>query len=230
VSSRVDRARAIGAEFLGSAMLCAVVVGSGAAAQGLTRDSGLALLINAAATALGLGVLIVLFITLSGAHFNPVVTLVDVALGRRPASILLGYLPAQILGCIAGAALANLMFERPALQFGLADRAAPAHLLAEVVATAGLILVIFTLVRLNKVPAIPAAVAAYIGSAYFFTSSTSFANPALTIGRMFTQTFAGISPAATAWFIAAQLVGAVLGALLVVGLTPWRDESPISHV
>jgi glycerol uptake facilitator-like aquaporin len=215
---RVDRLRAVAAEFLGSALLGAVVVGSGAAAQTLTSDVAVALLINAVATVLGLGVLIVLFITISGAHFNPVVTLVDVALGRRPARIILSYLPAQVLGCIAGTALANLMFERPALELGITDRATTAHLLGEVVATAGLVLVIFTLVRLDKVAAIPAAVAAYIGAAYFFTSSTSFANPAITIGRMFTQTFAGIAPASVPWFIAAQLGGGALGALAAVGI------------
>ena len=224
--SRVDSLRAIGAEFLGSALLCSIVVGSGAAAQGLTDDVGLALLINALATVLGLGVLIVLFISTSGAHFNPVVTIVDVVLGHRPTRILLSYLPAQILGCVAGAALANLMFERPALELGIADRATPAHLLAEVVATAGLVLVIFTLVRLGKVAVIPLAVAAYIGAAYFFTSSTSFANPAITIGRMFTQTFAGIAPASVPWFIGAQLVGAALGILVVVALVPRSKVQP----
>jgi len=217
--ARLEHARAIGGEFLGSALLCAVVVGSGAAAQSLTTDVGLALLINALATVFGLGVLIVLFITISGAHFNPVVTLVDVVLGHRPPTILLTYVPAQIVGCIAGAALANLMFEYPALELGVADRATPAHLLAEIVATAGLVLVIFTLVRLDKVAVIPVAVAAYIGAAYFFTSSTSFANPAITVGRMFTQTFAGIAPVSVPWFIGAQLVGGAVGLVLVIALT-----------
>jgi glycerol uptake facilitator-like aquaporin len=217
--SRPEHARAIVGEFLGSAGLCAVVVGSGAAAQSLTTDVGLALLINALATGLGLGVLILLFISTSGAHFNPVVTLVDVALGYRPARIILSYLPAQILGCIAGTALANLMFERPALELGVADRATPAHVLAEVVATAGLVLVIFMLARLDKVAAIPVAVAAYIGAAYFFTSSTSFANPAITLGRMFTHSFAGIAPASAPWFIGAQVVGGAVGLLLVLALT-----------
>lgn len=226
-ATRREHARAIGAEFLGSALLCAVVVGSGAMAQSLTSDIGLALLINALATVLGLGVLIVLFISISGAHFNPVVTIVDVILGFRPPRILLSYLPAQILGCIAGAALANLMFERPALELGTADRATPAHLLAEVIATAGLVLVIFTLVRLGKVTAIPLAVAAYIGAAYFFTSSTSFANPAITVGRMFTQTFAGITPASVPWFIAAQLVGGILGMLLVIALAPPASDRQV---
>jgi arsenate reductase len=220
MTTTLERGRAIGAEFLGSALLCAVVVGSGAAAQSLTTDVGLALLINALATVFGLGVLIVLFLSISGAHFNPVVTLVDVALGHRSVRVLLTYLPAQILGCIAGAALANLMFEHPALELGIADRATPAHLFAEVVATAGLVMVIFMLVRLDKVAVIPVAVAAYIGAAYFFTSSTSFANPAITLGRMFTQTFAGIAPSSVPWYIGAQLLGGLVGVLLVSVLTP----------
>ena len=219
-----SRLRATGAEFLGSGLLAAIVVGSGAAAQNLTDDTGLALLINSIATALGLGVLIVVFIAISGAHFNPVVSIVDVALGPRPAKDLLWYLPAQILGCIAGAILANLMFNEPAIAWSTTDRATPAHLLAEVVATAGLVIVIFLLARQGKVAAIPVAVAAYIGAAYFFTSSTSFANPAITVGRMFTDTFAGIAPGSAPWFIGAQLVGGAIGALIVVALTARRRQ------
>ena len=219
--------RAAVGEFLGSAGLAAVVIGSGIAAQRLSpTDVGLQLFENAFATALGVAVLILVFVTVSGSHFNPVVTLVDVVLGHRPTRILLSYLPAQILGCVAGAALANLMFEHPALELGTAERATPAHLLAEVVATAGLVLVIFTLVRLGKVAVIPLAVAAYIGAAYFFTSSTSFANPAITIGRMFTQTFAGIAPASVPWFIGAQLVGGIVGFLVVVALVPRSTVPP----
>ena len=219
-----SRLRGTGAEFLGSGLLAAIVVGSGAAAQNLTDDTGLALLINSIATALGLGVLIVVFIAISGAHFNPVVSIVDVALGPRPAKDLLWYLPAQILGCIAGAILANLMFNEPAIAWSTTDRATPAHLLAEVVATAGLVIVIFLLARQGKVAAIPVAVAAYIGAAYFFTSSTSFANPAITVGRMFTDTFAGIAPGSAPWFIGAQLVGGAIGALIVVALTARRRQ------
>jgi len=200
------------AEFIGSAGLTAVVVGSGIAAQRLSpNDTGLQLLENALATALGLTVLILVFAPSSGAQFNPVVTLVDAATGGRPWRDLWTYVPAQILGCLAGAVLANLMFEQPAARWSTTDRATPAHLLAEVVATAGLILVIFVLVRTGRGAIIAPAVGAYIGAAYWFTSSTSFANPAITIGRTITDTFAGIAPGSAPWYIAAQLAGAGLG-------------------
>lgn len=212
--------RRAASEFLGGALLAAVVIGSGAMAQSLTDDVALTLAINALATVFGLYVLILILGPIGGAHFNPAVTLVSVALDRRPARELAVYLPAQILGCIAGAVLANLMFEQSAVTWSTTVRATPAHLLAEVVATAGLILVIFMLVRLGRGERAPAAVAAFIGAAYFFTSSTSFANPAITIGRMFTDTFAGIAPASAPWFIAAQLVGAAIGAGLAVALAP----------
>ena len=200
------------AEFIGSAGLTAVVVGSGIAAQRLSpNDTGLQLLENALATALGLTVLILVFTPSSGAQFNPVVTLVDAATGGRPWRDLWTYVPAQILGCLAGAVLANLMFEQPAARWSTTDRATPAHLLAEVVATAGLILVIFVLVRTGRGAIIAPAVGAYIGAAYWFTSSTSFANPAITIGRTITDTFAGIAPGSAPWYIAAQLAGTGLG-------------------
>ncbi|PZQ91670.1 MAG: aquaporin family protein [Leifsonia xyli] len=216
--------RRVGSEFLGSALLAAVVVGSGAMAQALTEDVALMLTINAIATVFGLYILILILGPIGGAHFNPVVTLVAVAIDNRPARDLLSYLPAQIIGCIGGAVLANLMFEQPAIAWSGHDRATPAHLLAEVVATAGLILVIFLLVRGDRTRNVPAAVAAFIGAAYFFTSSTSFANPAITIGRMFTDTFAGIAPGAAPLFIGAQIVGASLGALLAVALSPRRQR------
>ncbi|MCI0156545.1 aquaporin family protein [Leifsonia shinshuensis] len=200
------------AEFVGSAGLTAVVVGSGIAAQNLSpSDTGLQLLENALATALGLTVLILVFAPSSGAQFNPVVTLVDAAIGGRPWRDLWTYIPAQILGCLAGAMLANLMFEQPAARWSSTERATPAHLLAEVVATAGLILVIFVLARTGRSGIIAPAVGAYIGAAYWFTSSTSFANPAITIGRTITDTFAGIAPGSVPWYIGAQLVGAGIG-------------------
>jgi glycerol uptake facilitator-like aquaporin len=209
------------AEFVGSAGLTAVVVGSGIAAQHLSpTDTGLQLLENALATALGLTVLILVFAPSSGAQFNPVVTLVDAATGGRPWRDLWSYLPAQILGCLAGAILANLMFDQPAAHWSTTDRVTPAHLLAEVVATAGLILVIFTLARTNRGALIAPAVGAYIGAAYWFTSSTSFANPAITIGRTITDTFAGIAPGSAPWYIGAQLIGAVAGIGLVKGFVP----------
>lgn len=205
-------ARAAAGEFLGSAGLAAVVVGSGIAAQRLSpADTGLQLFENAFATALGLAVLILVFATVSGAHFNPVVTLADIALHRRGWSTAAVYVPAQVLGCIAGAVLANAMFAEPAVAWSTTDRFSWPLLLSEVVATAGLVVVIFALVRTGRSHLAAPAVGAYIGAAYFFTSSTSFANPAITIGRMFSDTFAGIAPASVLPFIAAQLVGAALG-------------------
>ena len=212
--------RAVGGELLGSALLTTVVVGSGIAAQQLSTDTGLRLLENALVTALGLTVLILVFAPVSGAHFNPIVTLVDALLGRRRWRQVFGYLPAQIAGCIAGAILANAMFELPAVTLSTTDRATLPHLLAETVATAGLVLVIFALVRSGRATLVAPAVGAYIGAAYFFTSSTSFANPAITVGRMFSDTFAGIAPSSVPPYVAAQLVGGVLGALAVRAFVP----------
>jgi glycerol uptake facilitator-like aquaporin len=208
--------RRVAAEFLGSALLAAAVVGSGIAAERLSpNDVGLQLLENAFATALALPVLILLFIHISGAHFNPVVSLVDSAIGMRSWRDTAVYIPAQVVGCIAGAVLANLMFGAAAVSWSTKERLTGGTFLAEVVATAGLILVIFALARTGRASVIPAAVGAYIGAAYFFTSSTSFANPAITIGRMFSDSFAGIAPSSSLGFIAAQLVGGGAGYLLV---------------
>lgn len=204
--------RAAAGEFLGSAGLAAIVIGSGIAAQRLSPDDvGLQLFENAFATALGLAALILVFATVSGSHFNPVVTLADITLHRRPWSTAAVYLPTQVVGCIAGAILANVMFDAPAVAWSTTDRSTWPLLASEVVATAGLILLIFGLVRTGRSHLAAPAVGAYIGAAYFFTSSTSFANPAITIGRMFSDTFAGIAPASVLPFIAAQLVGAALG-------------------
>ena len=208
-------------EFLGSALLAAVVVGSGTAAQQLSpSDTGLQLLENAIATALGLTVLILIFGPVSGAHFNPAVSLIDAALGHRSWPDVARYIPAQIVGCIAGVMLANVMFEAPAIAWSTTERVSGSHFMAEVVATAGLILVIFSLIRTGRAALAAPAVGAYIGAAYFFTSSTSFANPAITIGRMFTDTFAGIAPGSVPGYIAAQLIGAAVGLALVRFLYP----------
>ena len=213
--------RAIAGEFLGSALLTAVVIGSGIAAQSLSpTDTGLQLFENAFATALGLGVLILIFQTVSGAHFNPVVSIVDALLHRKSVAITAAYIPAQILGCIAGAMLANVMFADPAVSWSTTGRATWPHLLAEVVATAGLVLVVFALVRTGRGHLAAPAVGAYIGAAYFFTSSTSFANPAITIGRAFSDTFAGIAPASVLPFVAAQIIGGALGWGLILLLFP----------
>ena len=220
-------ARRLTAELLGSALLAALVVGSGIAAQRLSPgDTGLQLLENAFATALGLPVLILIFGPLSGAHFNPVVSLVDSASGLRSWRDTAAYIPTQILGCILGAMLANLMFGGPAVTISTTDRLTPAHFLAEIVATAGLILVIFVLARTDRAHITPWAVGAYIGAAYFFTSSASFANPAITVGRIFSDTFAGIAPSSAPGFVAAQLVGAAIAFVLVRWFYPAR-QSPV---
>jgi glycerol uptake facilitator-like aquaporin len=191
---------------------------------------GLQLLENAAATALGLYVLIVVLAPVSGAHFNPIVSLVDAALGFRTWRDVASYLPAQIAGCVSGAVLANTMFGLPAITMSTKGRLTEPHLVAEVVATAGLVLVIFALARTGRGELAPAAVAAYIGSAYFFTSSTSFANPAITIGRMFTDNFAGVDPGSATGHIGAQLVGGALGLLLVRALHPGHSPAAPDHL
>jgi arsenate reductase len=230
-ATRTDEAtlwRRVLAELLGSAFLAAVVVGSGIAAQRLSPgDTGLELLENAAATAAGLYAIILMFGPVSGGHFNPVVSFVDAAFGGVRWRTAWCYLPAQVAGCIGGAVVANLMFSRAAVSLSTHHRASPAHFLSEVVATLGLIVVIFALARTGRSGSTPAAVAAYIGAAYFFTSSTSFANPAITVGRMFSDTFAGIAPSSVPSFVVAQVVGGVAALGLIVllypGLTP--DEA-----
>jgi arsenate reductase len=212
------------AEYVGSLMLAVVVVGSGIAAQRLSpNDIGLELLENATATAVGLYAIIMVLGPVSGAHLNPAVSFADVALGGLPWRDAFAYLPAQVSGCVSGAVVANLMFSASAVSTSSKHRGSGGHWLAEVVATAGLIMVIFCLSRNGKASSTPAAVGAYIGAAYFFTSSTSFANPAITIGRMFSDSFAGIAPASAPGFIAAQLAGGLVGILLVRALYPRRS-------
>jgi glycerol uptake facilitator-like aquaporin len=227
------------AEFTGSALLVTVVVGSGiAAAQLSPNDVGLQLLENSTATVFGLAVLILLFGPVSGAHFNPVVSLVDWWLGRRSRTgisgpDLLAYSMVQAVGGVAGAVLANVMFDRRVIELATKDRVTTGHLVGEVVATAGLIALIFGLARTGRTALSAAAVGAYIGAAYWFTSSTSFANPAVTIGRMFSDTFAGIAPNSVLPFIAAQFVGGVVGALLALALYPdvarTADDAVVPH-
>ncbi len=211
--------RRLVAEVVGSAFLAAVVIGSGIAAQQLSPGNvGLELLENAAATAAGLFAIILMVGPVSGGHFNPVVSFVDAAFGGMSWRDAIAYLPAQVGGCVGGAVVANLMFSKAALSISTHDRASGAHFLSEVVATLGLILVIFALVRSGRARAVPAAVGAYIGAGYFFTSSTSFANPAITIGRMFSNTFAGIAPLSVPSFVVAQAVGGVLAFAVVKAL------------
>jgi glycerol uptake facilitator-like aquaporin len=213
--------RRVFAEYLGSLLLATVVIGSGIAAQTLSPDAtGLELLENAAATALGLYFLILMLGPVSGAHFNPVVSLVDAQTGGLRWRDVPWYVSAQIVGCVSGAVAANLMFSREALSISTHHRASTAHLFAEVVATTGLILVIFSLTRSGRGRLCAPAVGSYIGAAYFFTSSTSFANPAIAVGRMFSDSFAGIAPASVPGFIAAEIVGGAIGYFAVIALYP----------
>jgi glycerol uptake facilitator-like aquaporin len=219
-------ARRVLAEFLGTGLLVAIVVGSGIMAARLSPgDVGLELLENSTATALGLSVLILMLAPVSGAHFNPVVTLADHALGRRSGAgpdlrTVTAYIVGQVTGGIAGALLANLMFALPAATMSTHVRSAGNLWLGEVVATAGLVLLIFALARSGRGHLAAPAVGAYIGAAYWFTSSTSFANPAVTIARAFTNTFAGIAPTSVTGFLAAQLLGGALGVGAVAVLYP----------
>ena len=219
-------ARRVLAEFLGTGLLVTAVVGSGIMAAALSPGQvGLELLENSIATAFALGALILMFGPVSGAHFNPVVSAADWWLGRRTGTGLttrdLGaYAGAQTPGGIGGAVLANAMFALPTVAFAHTRRGAGHLWLGEVVATAGLVFLIFALARSGRAPLAPAAVGGYIGAAYWFTSSTSFANPAVTIGRMFTDTFAGIAPGSVPGFLVAQVVGLLVGVGLLLLLYP----------
>jgi arsenate reductase len=226
------------AEFLGTGLLVAVVVGSGIAAQTLSTDPGLELLENSLATAGGLAVLILIFGPISGAHLNPVVSIADWILGRRSGTglasgELIPYLVAQTLGAISGAILANAMFAKPLVSWSQHHRSQPHLWLGEIVATAGLLLVIVSLARNGKSAQTPWAVGTYIGAAYFFTSSTSFANPAVSIGRAFTNTFAGIAPVSLPGFVVAQLVGGGIALGLLALLYPravhFADDVVVPH-
>jgi glycerol uptake facilitator-like aquaporin len=219
------------AELLGSAFLAALVIGSGIAAQQLSPGTvGIELLENALATGAGLAAIILMFGPVSGGHFNPVVSLVDAAFGGLKRRDLVAYTTTQISGCILGAILANAMFARAAVSISTHHRSSPAHLLAEVVATLGLLLLIFALARTRRSSAVPAAIGAYIAAAYWFTSSSSFANPAITIGRVFSDTFAGIAPASVPGFVVAQAAGAGLAFLAIRCLYPNVTPADASDV
>jgi glycerol uptake facilitator-like aquaporin len=209
------------AELLGSAFLAAIVIGSGIAAETLSPGAvGLQLLESALATAAGLAAIILMFGPVSGAHFNPVVSLVDASFGGLRRLEALAYIAAQIAGCALGAIAANGMFARAAISISAKHRASGAHLLAEAVATAGLLLLIFSLTRTRRASSAPAAIGAYIGAAYFFTSSTSFANPAISVGRMLSNSFAGIAPASVPAYVVAQLVGGLAAIVAIRALYP----------
>jgi arsenate reductase len=216
----VERWRRLLAEFLGSALLTLVVVGSGAAAQQLSPGNlGLELLENALVTGGGLFVLIVIFGPVSGAHFNPVISFVSANVGELSWFDAGCYFVVQVVGCVGGCALADAMFS-VSLAFSTKHRAGGAHFLSEIVATTGLVLCVFALKRRGNERLIAAVVGTYIAAAYFFTSSTSFANPAITVGRMFTSTFAGIAPSSAPAFIGAEIVGGFVGVALLAALFP----------
>jgi arsenate reductase len=226
----VDRelGRKATAEAVGTGLLVAVVVGSGIFAQRLSAgDGGLQLLENSLATGAGLMALILAFGAVSGAHFNPVVSLADRVLGGLTTRELAAYVPAQIVGGCAGAVLANLMFDLPAVTLSTHARSSGGLWLGEVVATFGLLTVILGVVRSGRTSAAPFAVGGYIAAAYWFTSSTSFANPAVTIARTLTDTFAGIKPSSTPAFIAAQIAGGAVAIGLALFLHP---ELPAEEV
>ena len=220
---RVTLARSVVAEFLGTGLLVAAVVGSGIMAQRLTNDVALQLLANAAATVGVLYGLILMFGPLSGAHFNPIVSLVGVMRGELSWLRVLAYVPAQVLGGCLGAAVANLMFDEAAWQQSTKVRDGGGIWLGEVVATAGLLLVI-VLIGNSRAAAVPSAVAAWIGGAYWFTSSTSLANPAVTVARSLTDSFSGIAPDSVAMFVVMQMVGALVAAGVLILLGAWRRQ------
>lgn len=211
-------------ELIGTALLVCVVVGSGLMGASLTDDDGVVLLINATSTVLALGLLILVLAPISGGHLNPVVTVIELLRKRHSGRESTAYIVCQIAGAIAGVIVANVMFELPALQSSENARASAGTFLGEVVATAGLIIVIGVLSATGRGRFIALAVPAWIGAAYFFTSSTSFANPALTVGRMFTDSFTGIAPSSVLPFIAAQLLGMLIGLAAVHTIVRQHDR------
>mgnify|MGYP002631970423 CR=1 FL=1 len=216
---RAMNLRKVSAEGLGTAILVMSVVGSGKMAQNLSNDIGLQLVINSAATAAILYLLITTLSSISGAHFNPVVTGVFLFKRKIKAKEAMAYLVAQFFGALIGTGLANLMFDLPVYTTSTNVRSGSNLFLSEIIATAGLVGIIFMAVNQGREKKIPALVATWIGAGYFFTSSTSFANPAVTVARAFTDTFSGIAPESITAFIAAQIIGATLGYAITQGLT-----------
>jgi len=203
------------AEFLGTAVLLAAIVGSGHMVDAITKDIGVALLLNQLAVIFALGVLVALLMPISGAHFNPAVTLAMMIRRTMGATEGFFFMIVQILGAILGTIAAQAMFDLPLVEWSTHERITPGTFLGEMIATAGLVAMIVTAVYQHKTSWLPLLVPAWIGAAYFFTSSTSFANPAVTIGRTFTESFTGIAAGSIAWFIAAQVVGVIIALLLV---------------
>jgi len=223
-----DLARRASAEAVGTALLVAIVVGSGIAAQRLSPGNiGLELLENSIATGAGLMALILALGPISGAHFNPVVTLADRMLGGMRNRDALVYVAAQCLGACAGAVVANLMFSLPAISVSTHARSSGGLWLGELVATFGLLSIILGVVRAGRASSAAFAVGGYIAAAYWFTSSTSFANPAVTVGRTLTDTFAGIKPSSAPAFVAFQIVGAIAAVLL---MRFWQPDIPADDI
>ncbi|MDA2980421.1 MAG: aquaporin family protein [Actinomycetota bacterium] len=214
------------AEFVGTALLVAIVIGSGIMAETLTSDEGVSLLLNQLATVLGLGVLIAVLMPISGAHINPAVSLAILLRREISGGEAAVYVIAQLLGGMGGVALAHVMFGRAVLEISGNDRLTTGTFVGEIIATAGLIAIILLLVLRGSASLLPLVVPAWIGAGYVFTSSTSFANPAVTLGRMFTDSFAGISPLSGLGFMAAQLVGiAAALALVIPVMTASKEKS-----
>lgn len=211
--------RKVGSEVLGSAVLVMTVIGSGEMAENLSSDTGVQLLINSLSTAAILYALITLLSDIGGAHFNPLVTLVLAYKREMKISETVQYIIAQFFGALIGAGLANLIFDLPVFTASTKVRSGGHLFLSEIIATAGLIFIIFAALDQKREKKIPTLVACWIGAAYFFTSSTSFANPAVTFARGWSDTFAGIAPKSIAPFIAAQLLGAILGLILSQSLS-----------
>lgn len=215
------------AEFLGTAALVAAVVGSGIMGESLTSDTGVVLIINQVATVLALAVLVALLLPLSGAHINPAVTLVMALTHRISPGAAVGYVAVQLVGGVLGTVIAHAMFDRPLLELSTNDRLGPGTFIGEVVATAGLLAVIVTALYQEKTHWLPWLVPAWIGAAFFYTSSTSFANPAVTLGRVFTDSFTGIAPGSLFGFVTAQIVGAILALVIVLPFQKaFTKESP----
>lgn len=212
------KANTYAAEFIGTSILTTAVIGSGISAVQLTDNGGLALLINAIATVLTLGLMIALLQPISGAHFNPAASLIAFVNKQMNLKALLLMVFAQITGAIFGAVLANAMFNRTLVELSETARSGNSLLIGEVVATAGLIFTILMAIYNNKPQTLNWVVPLWIGGAYFFTSSSSFANPAVTIGRSLSNSFAGIEPASALQFIFAQFVGAFIGLALANNL------------
>ena len=213
------------AELFGTATLLLVVIGSGVMATNLSKDVGVQLTINSAATGLILYILITLLGPISGAHFNPVVTTIQLYKKNMTASLAAAYLVAQLVGAVVGVALANFIFNLPIIEISQKDRTGTELFVSEILATAGLVFIIFTAIAQKSEAKIPVLVGAYISAAYFFTSSTSFANPAVTVARTLSDSFAGIAPGSVHPFIAAQIIGAALGLVLSTFINSQKTES-----